>query len=346
MKSFFFLLILFIIVYSSNCKNIQKYPESDHHKNGIFFNHTPSKPQGFFRIARHVLFGRNGNWTDYNPTLEPETKQIVLPYESNKILVTFIGHATVLIQINGINILTDPVFAHRAGPFGIFGPKRGKPVGIKLENLPKIDIILISHNHYDHLDLKTLNTIGKRDYPKILVPLGNYNILNSEGIANISEMDWWDSEIIKNLEIHFVPAKHNSGRGLFDRDATLWGSFFVKTKDFSFFFAGDTAYSDHFKSIYNKLGKPNIALLPIGAYKPRYFTKDFHLDPKEAVQAQIDLGNPEAIAIHHRTFQLTAEDQDEPVKDLTKALSDKKEANTFYTPLEGEAIILKKQTMK
>lgn len=235
--------------------------------------------------------------------------------------MTFINHATVLLQLEGWNILTDPIWSERASPFSWWGPKRVCLPGVKFEDLPPIDIVLLSHNHYDHMDLSTLKRLVKDHQPTIYTSKGNQAYLEAKGITSVKELDWWESDQFSlEYTLHFVPAQHFSSRGLFDYNKTLWGGFVLKGSKRSIYFAGDTGYGPHFEEIKQRLGSPTLSLLPIGAYKPRWFLKDVHLNPEEAVKAHLMLGSKQSLAIHFGTFQLTDEDFDEPLQDLEKEL--------------------------
>ncbi len=236
---------------------------------------------------------------------------------------TWIGHATVLMQVTGVNVLTDPVFSDRAAPVSFVGPKRKVPPGLSYDQLPHIDVVIISHNHYDHLDLDSVQRLNAQagGAPLFLVGLGNKPWMNEAGITNVREMDWWQQTEVSGLEITFVPVQHWSARGVTDRFKTLWGGWVVKTPDkptvpttqpFSFFFAGDTGYSKDFADIHQRFDRFDLALLPIGAYQPRWFMRNQHVDPAEAVQIHRELHAKQSIAIHWGTFELTDEPLDEP----------------------------------
>lgn len=254
--------------------------------------------------------------------------------------VWFVGHATVLIQIGPYHFLTDPVWAMRASPLSFAGPKRVRPAGLALDDLPRIDGVLLSHNHYDHMDIAALKWLHARDHMPIYAGLVNRQYLPAE--MNVIELDWWQSvpfELDPRLSIVFTPAQHFSGRGLRDRNKALWGGLSILTPDDHLFFAGDTGYALHFKEILEKLGAPRLALLPIGAYEPRNVMQAMHMNPSEAVQAHIDLAAQRSLAIHYRTFQLTDEAMHQPLLDLAQALTDQRLfADTFLTLLEGQAM--------
>jgi L-ascorbate metabolism protein UlaG (beta-lactamase superfamily) len=254
-------------------------------------------------------------------TIYPMPRAVV---EDNEILVTFINHSSVLIQTQGLNILTDPVYSERVSPLKWVGPKRIKAPGIEFNFLPKIDIILLSHDHYDHLDANTLINLQKKFNPKIFAGLKVNNILQSIN-KNLTchEMNWWeDHQLNEKIKIHFLPAKHWSGRKAFyGRNYSLWGSFALETTGGNIYFAGDTGYGNHFKLIKEQFNEFKLALLPIGAYEPRWFMKDSHVNPEEAVMAHIDLNATNSLAIHHGTFKLADEAYEHPREDLIKALN-------------------------
>lgn len=263
----------------------------------------------------------------------PERK-ILLREDEDEIVVTFINHSTLLIQTPYGNIITDPVFAEKVGPFNLIGPKRVHAPGIKINDLPKIDYVLVSHDHYDHLDLDSLKRIYKKDKPQIYGGLG-LSVYDQN--LHIKEMDWWHIETINpDLKIHFVPAKHWSGRyGFFGNNKTLWGGFLIEIKGKMIYFAGDTAFTKHFLEIASRYpGKIILSFLPIGAYEPRWFMESSHTNPEEAVKAHLLLGSKKSIAIHHGTFRLSNEGYKQPITDLKKAI-DK------YALPENEFVILK-----
>ena len=240
--------------------------------------------------------------------------------------LTWIGHSTALVQINGVNIITDPVFSERASPVPFAGPKRRVPPGLSLGQLPHIDVVLISHNHYDHLDAASVHALNYQEGgpPLFLVPMGIKRWLANKGVQNAQELDWGDHTRAAGLDFWFMPAQHWSERSLTNRDQTLWGGWAVKTppgdtKPFSLYFAGDTGYSSDFKRIGAAFGHFDLALIPIGAYAPRWFMAPQHVDPQEAVKIFQDIGAKKAVGIHWGTFELTDERLDEPPKKLAEA---------------------------
>jgi L-ascorbate metabolism protein UlaG (beta-lactamase superfamily) len=296
---------------------------SDHFDGKKFFNPTLTEQfsPGFSDVFRMVKDGR-AEWPDHVENLGVPRLDVELG--PNDIALTFVNHATFLIQFSGLNILTDPVWSDRLGPslFGIkVGPKRVRAPGVKIEDLPKIDVIVISHNHYDHLDIETLKKINDRFSPKVLVPLGHKSLIESIGIKDVQELDWWESvKINPDIHITLTPGQHSSRRGLFDLDRSLWGGYFIQHGERGVYFDGDSGYSTHYAEINKQLGSPDIALLGVGAYLPRWFMKSLHMNPAEAVVAHKNLGAKLSIGMHSGTFQLSAEAFDQPSKDLKKAL--------------------------
>jgi L-ascorbate metabolism protein UlaG (beta-lactamase superfamily) len=255
------------------------------------------------------------------------------------ISVTYINHATLLIQVDGINILTDPIYSRRASPFQWLGPERVHAPGIAMADLPPIDLILISHNHYDHLDATTLQQLAVRQQepPMILAGLGNGRYFSSIGLRRFHDMDWHDSVEMQGVEILFAECRHSSGRGASDQKKTLWGSFVIKTSRGSIYFAGDTGYGPHFNDAALAHGPFALSLLPIGAYEPRDFMEAVHLNPADAVQAHLDLASEQSIGIHFGTFQLTYESIDQPLIDLRAALRERGvDAGSFLTLAPGQ----------
>jgi N-acyl-phosphatidylethanolamine-hydrolysing phospholipase D len=243
--------------------------------------------------------------------------------------VTWIGHASTLVQAGGVSILTDPIFSERASPLSFVGPKRQVAPGLALAELPHIDAVLISHNHYDHLDAASVDALAAQagGAPLFIVPLGVKAWFADRGIANAVELDWWQSARVGAVEVVFTPAQHWSGRSLGDRMETLWGSYAMLAPDFQAFFAGDTAYSQDFADIHAHFAARHgagrgfdVALIPIGAYEPRWFMSSQHVDPDEAVRIHLDLVAASSIGIHWGTFQLTDESLDEPPRALTRAV--------------------------
>ena len=247
--------------------------------------------------------------------------------------VTWIGHASALVQAGGLQVLTDPIFSQRASPFSWLGPQRAQPPGVALHDLPPIDAVLISHNHYDHLDRDSLVRLYQRGIEKahptaFLVPLGLKALLQEWGIAGVQELDWWQTATLGVTQFYLTPVQHWSARGLFDRNHTLWGGWAVLSPDLHWFYAGDTGYSPDFAMIRTRFAEQqtpvlgggfDLALLPIGAYEPRWFMQGQHIDPAQAVQVHQDLGAKRSLGVHWGTFELTDEPLDQAPRDLAAA---------------------------
>lgn len=312
---------------------------SSHFKDGVFRNTHSLPAKSLWTALKMRLttdWAKWPDWVDIKPGPKPAER-----VEGDEVKVTFINHATFLVQTRGYNILTDPIYSKRCSPVSFVGPARVHQPGIAFDELPKIDVVLISHDHYDHLDTPTLKKLIARDNPKIIVGLGVGERFDTKD--NVIELDWWHStEIADNLKITFTEVQHFSGRFLTDRNTTLWGAFVVEAGDTSIYFGGDSGYADHYTRTAERFPVIDIALLPIGAYSPRSFMGPVHMDPKQAVQAHQDLGAKKSIGMHFGTFQLTAETRDEPEKLLE---SEKKAAgladDAFVTLAPGGSLVVR-----
>ena len=259
--------------------------------------------------------------------------------ESDNYMI-WIGHSTFLIKKNNLTILTDPVFSDRASPFKRFGPKRLIPPSITIEELPPIDVVTISHNHYDHLDIRSLKKLSKANPDLIfLIPEGDLDIFKKRNIPNVTEFDWWEDIAIDKFLFTFTPVQHWSARGLFDRNESLWGGWYIKTNNYSMYHAGDTGYSDDFIETKKRLGAPKYAFLPIGAYDPEWFMSESHVNPEDSVKIMNDLEAEYSFGMHWGTFTLTAEDTLEPRERLNDAVTAFGVEN-FKTLIPGEVIFL------
>ena len=253
----------------------------------------------------------------------------------------WIGHSTFLIKKNGVTILTDPIFSKRASPFRNIGPRRLSPPAIPLNKIPKIDVVTVSHNHYDHLDIRSLKKISKNHPDAIfLVPAGDEKLLQRKRIKNVYNFNWWESIEHMEFVFTFTPVQHWSKRSLFDRNKSLWGGWFIKNKDYSIYHAGDTGYSKDFIDTRLKLGAPKYAFIPIGAYDPEWFMADSHVNPEDAVQIMLDLEAEKAFGMHWATFTLTDEDTIEPKERLKKAVNENGSID-FKSVSPGDVIYLK-----
>jgi len=227
--------------------------------------------------------------------------------------VTWIGHATLLVQMEHVTFLTDPTWSNRPSPVPLLGPSRYVEPGLEIDDLPPIDFVVISHNHYDHLDLPTLRTLAKRNpETQFYVPLGNASLLQEQGIDKVEELDWGQTALYKGVTIHCLTSQHWSKRSLTDDHKALWSSWAVTGSERRFFFAGDTGYFSGFEAIGSRLGPFDLAALPIGAYAPRAMMRESHMNPEEALLAAIDLQASRAMAIHFGTFDLSDEPLEEP----------------------------------
>jgi L-ascorbate metabolism protein UlaG (beta-lactamase superfamily) len=285
------------------------------HFNGRRF-YNPDAPQapGFLDAIRWKLTSK----PEPSPGFVSDIEQSVPPQrvEGSALRTTLVNHSTVLLQQKSCNILTDPIWSERASPLSWIGPRRRRKPGVSMEDLPPIDAVLISHNHYDHLDLPTLRLVAARGAAEFIVPARVGRLLRSENIGPAHEMDWGESLPLPGFTVHSVPALHFSARGIYDRNVALWCGYVIECQGSFVYFAGDTAFGSHFFQIREMFGAPRLALLPIGAYEPRWFMSPVHMGPDEAVRAHQILGVRTSIAIHHGTFQLADEGLDTPKKRL------------------------------
>jgi L-ascorbate metabolism protein UlaG (beta-lactamase superfamily) len=330
----------FTLIFLMGCSSLNyKGPVSDHFDGQRFFNPGIRNDKSFFTFLKWQLTSDKVPW--------PKSAENQFQYKAfepdsaDKIYVTFINHATFLIRWKNFNILTDPIWSERASPVSFAGPKRVRPPGALFEDLPPIDLVVVTHNHYDHLDIPTLKRLKEKFNPEFRVALGDGPLLKENGISKVQEMDWHQSEMFKkeqeSLELIYVPALHWSGRGLSDRFASLWGGFIFRSGERTIFYAGDTGYSKHFKEVTNKYGPFGLAMLPIGAYEPRWFMKENHMNPDDAMMAWQDIGSPPTLGMHFGTFPLTDEGLEDPVRDLQKAKEKMGQtAAPFIAPLEGQ----------
>ena len=294
---------------------------SDHFDGERFF--TPGAPTqpGMSGVLKWLATRSPGPWRPYQD-FPPGPKP---PERVADLRVTFINHATTLIQMDGLNILTDPIWSKRCSPVAFAGPARKRPPGIRFEDLPPIDAVLISHNHYDHMDLPTLRRVrDERGAPRVFAGIGNQPFLTGQGIPNVEQLDWWESrEIGPGVRVTAVPVQHFSNRGVADRNRTLWTGYVISGPSGNVFFAGDTAFGPHFQAIADAFAPIRLAILPIGAYKPEWFMGPVHQSPSQAIDAQAVLHAETALAIHFGTFPLADDGQDEPVDVLHAELKNR-----------------------
>jgi L-ascorbate metabolism protein UlaG (beta-lactamase superfamily) len=294
-------------------------PVLPHFDGTTFVNEVPVRLPSFLRGLTYFWTARPGPWREWteNPAHPPPPQRV----GRGELRVTFVNHATVLLQMDGLNVLTDPIWSERCSPLSWAGPRRRRAPGLAFEALPPIDLVLLSHNHYDHMDLPTLQRIAERHRPRILTGLGNGAYLEAQGISGATELDWGQRlEVAEGLEVIAQTARHFSGRGLTDRNKTLWLSFVLRGPAGAVYFAGDTGFGPHFAETGRRYGPFRLALLPIGAYRPAWFMQDLHISPAEAVAAHGALRASTSVAIHFGTFRLSEEGQDQPVQELEAAL--------------------------
>ncbi|MBN9564756.1 MAG: MBL fold metallo-hydrolase [Alphaproteobacteria bacterium] len=336
-----FVLFLCITIVSSVCASFETAKIDGQYQNPWVQNEvTPN----FLRIL----------WWQLSRKPEPFNGQIVAPLAKPSVNVaqglhlTFINHATVLIQLNGLNILTDPVLSERVGPFpklGIGGVSRQQTPGVRFEHIPRIDVVIISHNHYDHLDWPTLERLKANHNFLILCPEGMGNELKAQGFNRVVEMIWWDTFDVGQLKFTAVPAQHWSKRTLTDRNESLWMGITIAGKNApTVYFAGDTGYGPHFVEIRKRIGPIDVSLLPIGAYLPRWIMQFSHMNPEEAVMAHLDLKSKWSLPIHFDTFPLSDEEFGQALKDLAISREEKL-APSFLEWKNGNHLIFN-QNMK
>jgi L-ascorbate metabolism protein UlaG (beta-lactamase superfamily) len=311
--------------------------KSDHFDGTRFFNPAGIALQPFSAVPR-MLREPATRW----PAHVDEPAATPAPLGDALVVLTFIGHSTFLIQTAAGNILTDPMYSERAGPLNRMGPRRVRRPAVLFDDLPPIAMVLLSHNHYDHCDRRTLRRLAERFDPLVVTPLGNAPLLRSSGLRRVEELDWWQHARTAPLPITLTPAQHFSARTPFDRNRALWGGFVVALPERRIYFAGDTAYGRFFPEIRDRLGPIDLALLPIGAYEPRWFMRAVHMNPEEAVQAHLDLRATFSIGMHFGTFQLTKEGIDEPLRALDEARRARSVPSSAFRALRfGESAVFR-----
>jgi len=312
-------------------------PVTDHFDGRRFYD-VPSADKSLSEVLRWQFTRQSeGPWhRDLTPLDTPAPPGRV---NDGSLRVTFVNHATVLLQLAGLNLLTDPIWSERASPFRHAGPRRHRPPGLRFDQLPPIDLVLLSHNHYDHMDAFSLRLLAENHDPLFVVPLGNCFYLKRFGAHRCKELDWWqplDHE--STASIRAVPVRHWSRRGLLDTNRALWAGYVIEAGQRRIYFAGDTGMGNQFSEVRRRLGRPDLAILPIGAYLPRWFMGPQHMDPAEAVEAHRALGATQSMAIHFGTFRLADDGQQQPVQDLQNALDRAGVApGEFWIPDNGDS---------
>lgn len=312
------------------------WPVSDHCDGRVFFN-----PEPVDHNLRDFLYWRRTRqpepWqriTDFTPAPAP-------PKRVDSMRITWVNHASVLIQCAGLNVLTDPIWSKWAAPLPGLGVQRFHPPGIRFDDLPPIDTVLINHAHYDHLDHPTVRRLIKAHNPAFVVPLGLTAWFSRHGAQQVTALDWWQKLALSpQLAVHATPARHWTSRAVIDQNQSLWCGYYLETPDGGIYFAGDTGMTRYFATIRQHLGAPRIALLPIGAYEPRWFMQQQHMNPAEAVTAHQMLEAGRSIAIHFGTFNLADEGQHEPERALASARQQADvPADRFVVPAFGASVV-------
>jgi L-ascorbate metabolism protein UlaG (beta-lactamase superfamily) len=306
-----------------------------------FENVYPFPPKSFMTAMRW-------RW-NRKPVAWPKSRPLTVTHKAGEKLsgdqaaITWIGHSSFLVEFENFRVLLDPVYSKFVGPSSLLGTSRVIEAGISLEQTPKVDLILVSHDHFDHMDLPTLEFFAKRDNPLIIAGRGNKTLLEETGFSKIVELLWWEKHTVNSdVQVTFVPAQHWSTRSLLTRNTTLWGGFYFKVRNKTYYFAGDTGYHPKlFREIHERAGAPDFAFIPVGAYAPRDFMRDQHVDPAEAVDIHKDVKAKQSVGMHHSTFQLTDEGIDEPCLELKSESKSKGLAGGDFTCMEtGETRFL------
>jgi len=342
MRLFLLLFLLFFCATAFSQDSLMQF-KAHHAKKGFRNPYPGFENQGYKSLTKWLIWDRliNNSQNELVDTMKfemAENNPEWLINNKSSFSVTWVGHSTLLIQMDGLNILTDPMWGERASPVSFAGPKRFVEPGIDFEDLPKIDIVIISHNHYDHLDTETIENLGNG--PLYLIPLGLASYFEGLNISNYQELDWWEEIKFNNIRFVCTPSQHFSGRNLFDRDKTLWCSWVINGSA-KVYFTGDSGYFPGFKQIGKKYGPFDLAAIPIGSYSPSWFMKSVHTDPREAIDIYNDLGAKYFLPIHWGTFQLSDEPVKEPPLILKKEIANRKlDPSRFKILKHGETFIL------
>jgi L-ascorbate metabolism protein UlaG (beta-lactamase superfamily) len=290
----------------------------DHFNGKTFFNPGDEPGRGFLDLLKWKVAGKAAPWPDQVEVAQQPPAPAPV---SDGCVASWVGQSTFVLRFAGMTVLTDPIFSDRAGPLPWLGPRRVARPGVAFETLPKVDVVLLSHDHYDHCDLPTLGRLARRDDPLVVAPLGHRSLLAGVGLSRIAELDWWGSRVLgTGAEVTLVPARHWSRRRPFGTNTRLWGGFMLRAGGRLVYFAGDSGYQEGlFAEIGRRCGAPDLALIPIGAYEPRWFMKDAHMDPAEALRVHREVAARRSVAMHWGTFQLTDEAREDPVRRLEAA---------------------------
>ncbi len=292
--------------------------QSDHFNGKTFFNPGGSKVRGLRDVIRWRRTSHPVPWPERVEVAQRPVPEAPVP---EGLAATWVGQSTFILRGGSATILTDPIFSERASPLPWLGPRRVAAPGVALGAVPKVDLVLLSHDHYDHCDLPSLRELARRDQPQVVSPLGHRSLLEGAGLSRLVELDWWESRVLSpGLEVTLVPALHWSRRAPLGTNSRLWGGFMVRAGGRLAYFAGDSGYDAQlFAEIGRRCGAPDLAMIPIGAYEPRWFMSETHMNPAEAVRVHRDVGARRSVAMHWGTFQLTDEGREEPVRALREA---------------------------
>ena len=323
------------------CSQAYRGPVSGHFDGKQFHNDPSVVPPNVGDLLWWSLTADRIPWPDWvawPPGSGPSHPPDVV--DGDELRVTWVNHSTMLVQVGGMNILTDPVWSDVVGPTSWLGPRRHHAPGVRFEGLPHIDAVVLSHDHFDHLDLPTLRRLSARDAPAVFAGLGNAAWLTASSVARATELDWWECRTVRSVRICALPAQHGSRRGVADGNGSLWVSYWIEGAGGSVYFAGDTGFGPHFAQVRQRMGAPCVSLLPIAAYRPRWFMKGNHMDPEEAVRAHDLLGAKLGIAMHFATFEQSDEGMYQPGGELGLALRGAPHA-PFVVPAFGEARVVR-----
>ena len=328
-------LLVMIVGYVLSAKGY-KGVQSEHFDGKRFINPTGIPANGLPQVFKYITTRSPEPWIR-NYETEVREEPLTTP-NSNGVQITFVNHSTFIIQYEGMTILTDPVWSKRCSPVQFAGPARFRPPGVRFEEIPPIDVVVISHNHYDHLDKNTILELIKIHNPTFVVPLGLDHLIRKWGAKKVQSLDWWQVTEHGSLTITSVPANHFTSRGTFDRDISLWCGYILEQEGHKIYFAGDTGYGDIFKEIGKRQGPIDVSLIPIGAYLPRWFMSPIHVSPKESVLIHQDVRSKHSIGMHFGTFALADDGPDRPLIDLTKEKEYHKiKSDEFIVPDEGHS---------
>jgi L-ascorbate metabolism protein UlaG (beta-lactamase superfamily) len=306
---------------------------TDHFNGKTFFNPGEASGRGLRDLLKWKLTGHPVPWPD---KVEVVPRALPPAPVSDGIVATWVGHSTFVLRTASAVMLTDPIFSDRASPLSWMGPKRVAAPGVDFDLVPKVDVVLLSHDHYDHCDLPSLRRLARRDNPLTVSPLGHRSLLAGAGFSRIVELDWWETHACgPGTSVTLVPARHWSRRRPFGTNRRLWGGFMLRSGGRLVYFAGDSGYQEGlFAEIGRRCGAPDLAMIPIGAYEPRWFMSDAHMNPAEAVRVHREIGARRSVAMHWGTFHLTDEGREEPVRALEAARG---EGDHFAVLAPGES---------